>query len=347
MKEGKVSQEAKVGILVLVGIILLFFMTFRISRLERITGQVYTAFFPSVSGLVVNADVEVAGVPVGKVEAIDLEKGKAKVSMRIGRVDVHQDAEAIIKTHGVLGDKYVAISPGSPETPLLPPGGIITSAKSAPDMDQLFASLQSAAHGIGDLGESLQEILGEKEGRRAIKELVINLREASGGLKEMLSENKDKVGTIVANLEDFSKKLSPLSQKADRTLANLEAMSAKVREGEGTLGKLITDDTVYKEAKEAMASLHRVALRIEKGEGSLGKILTDDTVYNDAKEAVASLRRIMESVEKGEGSLGKLMTDETLYQEATKTMKKVQKASEGLEEQYPITSLAALLGLFF
>lgn len=258
MKAGKVSTEAKVGILVLVGIILLFFMSFRVSRLERLKGEIYTALFSSVSGLVVNATVEVAGVPVGRVEDIGLEKGKAKVRMKIGQVRLHEDAEAAIKTHGVLGDKYIEIKPGSPETPLLSPGATITNAQSAPDMDQLFASLESAAQGIADLGRSLQEVIGGEEGRVAIREVISNLRDASAGLKDVVQDNKGKVNKIVANLEDIT---------------------AKVNKGEGTLGKLISD--------------------------------------------------------------------EQFYNEAEKTMNKMQKAAEGVQEQTPITTLGALLGLFF
>jgi phospholipid/cholesterol/gamma-HCH transport system substrate-binding protein len=258
MKGSKVSTEAKVGILVLVGIILLFFMSFRVSRLERIRGVIYTALFPSVSGLVVNANVEVAGVPVGRVEEIGLEQGMAKVWMKIGQVQLHEDAEAIVKTHGVLGDKYIEVKPGSPDAPLLPPGSTIVNAQSAPDMDQLFASLESAARGMADLGKSLQEAIGGEEGRVAIKEIITNLHDASAGLKDVVQGNKDKVNNIVANLEDIT---------------------AKMKEGKGTLGKL--------------------------------------------------------------------MTDEKFYNEAEKTMNKMQKAAEGVQEQTPITTLGALLGLFF
>jgi phospholipid/cholesterol/gamma-HCH transport system substrate-binding protein len=258
MTGGKVSTEAKVGILVLVGIILLFFMSFRVSRLERLRGEVYTALFPSVSGLVVNANVEVAGVPVGRVEDIGLEGGMAKVWMKIGQVQLHEDAEATIKTHGVLGDKYIEVKPGSPEAPLLTPGGIIINAQAAPDMDQLFASLESAASGMADLGRSLQETIGGEEGRLAIKEIIVNLQGASAGLKDVVQQNKGKVNNIVANLEDIT---------------------GKMKEGEGTLGKLVTD--------------------------------------------------------------------ETFYNEAEKTMRKMQKAAEGVQEQTPITTLGALLGLFF
>jgi len=243
MKASKVSTEAKVGILVLVGIILLLFMSFRVSRLERLKGEVYTALFPSVSGLVINANVEVAGVPVGRVEKIGLEDGMARVWMKIGQAQIHADAEAAVKTHGVLGDKYVEIKQGSPDAPLLPPGAEITNVRSAPDMDQVFTSLESAARGMADLGKSLHEAVGGEEGRNKLKEIVANLDEASAGLKEMVQDNKGKVNDIVANLDDIT---------------------TKINTGEGSLGKLVNDEKLYDEAEKTLRKVQKAAEGIEE-----------------------------------------------------------------------------------
>jgi phospholipid/cholesterol/gamma-HCH transport system substrate-binding protein len=243
MKTSKVSTEAKVGILVLVGIILLLFMSFRVSRLERLKGEVYTALFPSVSGLVINANVEVAGVPVGRVEKIGLEEGMAKVWMKIGQAQIHADAEAAVKTHGVLGDKYIEVKPGSPDVPLLPPGAEITNVRSAPDMDQVFTSLESAARGMADLGKSLHEAVGGEEGRNKIKEIVTNLEEASAGLKEMVHDNKGKVNDIVANLDDIT---------------------TKVKTGEGSLGKLVNDDKLYNETEKTLRKMQKAAEGVQE-----------------------------------------------------------------------------------
>lgn len=218
MKGSMVSTEAKVGILVLVGIILLFFMSFRISRLERLKGVVYTALFPSVSGLVVNANVEVAGVPVGRVEKIGLEKGMAKVWMKIGQAELHTDAEAAVKTHGMLGDKYIEVKPGSPDAPLLPPGTEITKVKTVPDVDELLVSLQSAATGMAELGKSLHEAVGGEEGQNKLKKIV----------------------------------------------DNLDDITAKVKKGEGSLGKLVNDEKLYDEAEKALRKMEKAAEGIQE-----------------------------------------------------------------------------------
>ena len=218
MKGSMVSTEAKVGILVLVGIILLFFMSFRVSRLERLKGVVYTALFPSVSGLAINANVEVAGVPVGRVEKIGLEKGMAKVTMKIGQAQLHTDAEAVVKTHGMLGDKYVEVRPGSPDAPLLLPGAEITKVRTVPDVEELLTALESAATGMADLGKSLHEAVGGEEGRNKIKEIV----------------------------------------------DNLDNITAKVKAGEGTLGKLVYDDKLYAETEKTMRKAQKAMEGIQE-----------------------------------------------------------------------------------
>jgi phospholipid/cholesterol/gamma-HCH transport system substrate-binding protein len=243
MKASKVSTEAKVGILVLVGIILLLFMSFRVSRLERLKGEVYTALFPSVSGLVINANVEVAGVPVGRVEKIGLDKGMAKVWMKIGQAQLHADAEAAVKTHGMLGDKYIEVKPGSPEAPVLPPGAEITNVRSVPDIEQLLTSLDSAARGMADLGKSLHEAVGGEEGKNKIREIVANLQEASAGLKDMVKNNQGKVNDIVANLDDIT---------------------TKVKGGEGSLGKLVNDDTLYNETEKTLRKVQKAAEGVQE-----------------------------------------------------------------------------------
>ncbi|MFA4910908.1 MAG: mammalian cell entry protein, partial [Desulfobacteria bacterium] len=83
---------------------------------------------------------------------------------------------------------------------------------------------------------------------------------------------------------------------------------------------------------------------IDDGEGTLGKLVTDKTLYDQSKDAMTSLNNIAKKIEKGEGTLGKLVTDETLYTETKKAIKKVNKAAEGLQEQTPVTVLGTVLG---
>jgi phospholipid/cholesterol/gamma-HCH transport system substrate-binding protein len=90
-----------------------------------------------------------------------------------------------------------------------------------------------------------------------------------------------------------------------------------------------------------------VLFRSERSEGTLGKLINDESLYQETKETVRSMKEIAEKVEKGEGALGRLVNDDQLVKETEKTLKKVQKAAEGIQEQTPITVLGTIIGIFF
>lgn len=121
---GSISTEAKVGLFVLVALIILGYMSFRVGQYGFGLKKGYTvnAVFDNVAGLNKDADVMIAGVEVGKVEGIGLKDGRALVTMRIvPAVRLEKDVVVTIKTHGILGDKYIEIVPGTRGNPSLSP----------------------------------------------------------------------------------------------------------------------------------------------------------------------------------------------------------------------------------
>jgi phospholipid/cholesterol/gamma-HCH transport system substrate-binding protein len=89
--------------------------------------KVYIVYFPDVAGLSVGADVRVAGIKSGKVKSVSLEDGRVKVVFEVDKsIAIYKDASAGIGTLGLMGDKYLAIYPGSPQAGLLEEGGVIT-----------------------------------------------------------------------------------------------------------------------------------------------------------------------------------------------------------------------------
>jgi phospholipid/cholesterol/gamma-HCH transport system substrate-binding protein len=140
MKRG--GLELTVGIFVLLGLACLAYLAINLGKME-ILGRGYRIFanFDNVSGLKSGAAVEVAGVEVGRVESIQLTSlFQARVGMRLQPgVKVHDDAIASIRTKGIIGDKFVKLSPGNSEK-LVPAGGKIINTESSIDMEELISS---------------------------------------------------------------------------------------------------------------------------------------------------------------------------------------------------------------
>ena len=140
-------RQTAVGVFVLLGLICVGYLTVKLGKMEVVSdkGFVLSATFNSVSGLRVGADVEVAGVPVGRVTAIDLTSDmRARVSLRLASpMQLSDDTIASVKTSGLIGDKYINLSPGgSPD--MLPDGGEITETEAAMVIESIIAK---DAHG--------------------------------------------------------------------------------------------------------------------------------------------------------------------------------------------------------
>jgi phospholipid/cholesterol/gamma-HCH transport system substrate-binding protein len=140
MKRG--NLELIVGVFVLVGLACLAYLAIHLGKMEVFgSGYQVIAIFDNISGLKKGAAVEVAGVDVGRVEDIRLAPGdRAYVTLRLERgVQLHDDAIASIRTKGIIGDKFVKLSPGG-SGKIIPPGGKIRDTESAIDLEELISS---------------------------------------------------------------------------------------------------------------------------------------------------------------------------------------------------------------
>ena len=139
----KTSIEAAVGIFMLIGIVCVGYLSIHLGKMEWGGDRYYPVFarFQSVSGLIAGAHVELAGVHVGKVDSIALDPKRevAVVELKIQKgVILSDDVIASVKTSGLIGDKYLQLSPGSSDT-VLKPGDMITETESAVDIEALIS----------------------------------------------------------------------------------------------------------------------------------------------------------------------------------------------------------------
>ena len=136
----RLNVETAVGLFVLLGIACLAWLSIKLGKLEIVGGDFVPvhAEFASVSGLKKGVSVEIAGVDVGKVESITLDNYSADVLMKIRTgIRLPEDTIASIRTRGLIGDKYVSLSPGASDR-MIPPNGKIRDTESAVDMEQLI-----------------------------------------------------------------------------------------------------------------------------------------------------------------------------------------------------------------
>lgn len=288
----KLSAEAKVGLLVIVASVVLLYMTFAVGKYEfgEKKGYVVTAVFDSVSGLDSKAAVRMAGVQIGTVEAVELEDSRAKLTLRIlPGVKILRGAEAAIKTMGLLGDKYVDIIPPHAASGRVGErSGVyqdrerIDATASPSDADQLISKLSAIADDIKKVTASLSQVFGSARGEQSMEDILHDLRQTTANIKEFSYALRSDGGELVVRLNELAKNLNGV---VDENRDNLKVTLENVREAS-------------KSAEMALASIDNVTKRIDRGEGTLGKLVTDDGMYNNIDSAAKGLTDYVSRVER-------------------------------------------------
>ena len=134
------NLEVSVGLFVILGILALGYLSIKLGEIQLGTGNTYTitAVFSTVAGLKPAAAVEIAGVPVGQVDDIRLEEYAAVVTLRLEKqIQLQEDAIISIRTRGLIGEKFIRITPGGSDH-MIPPGGRAREVETPLDFEDLI-----------------------------------------------------------------------------------------------------------------------------------------------------------------------------------------------------------------
>lgn len=294
----------------------------------------YTVYatFNNVQELKKGDPVKMAGVDIGRIEEIELIGGRAKVTMKIQRkYPIKTDSKAVIKFAGLMGQNFVAIEGGAPESPDLQPNNPVPSGASS-DLSSLMAKMENVASGIEGLTKSFS---------------AENFSTLLGPLNDFMRQNSTNISAI---------------------LSNTAQLTFHISQGEGTVGKLIKDDALYNSALTTVSALQVTATQaqgfmndargivskansimdqVQSGQGTVGRLLKDERLYLQTTTAMDNLSQILEKMNRGQGSVGKLINDETFLKNAKLTLQKLDKATEGLEDQGPLSVLGIAVNSLF
>ncbi len=152
------------------------------------------------------------------------------------------------------------------------------------------------------------------------------------------TEEGANIDQLITNIDRNQERvLGPLGTVVDRSseplieaVNRLEKIMVKIDEGEGTLGLLVNNPSLYEELTTMSSRLNSVLVSLEEGQGSLGKMLNDPQLYDNLNRTMADLAVLTEQIKSGEGTLGKLANDESLYNEAVTTMANLRELSDTL-----------------
>jgi phospholipid/cholesterol/gamma-HCH transport system substrate-binding protein len=288
--------------------------------------------FKTVHELKAGDPVKMAGVPVGSVQKIQLTNGMAEVTMDLDRSsEVKTDSKASVNFTGLMAQNYISLDFGTPEAPSATDGIVLQSVE-RPDLDMLMSKLDNVATGVENLTRSFSG------------ETIDNFL---GPVTDFLKDNRSNLTA---------------------TISNIKTVSDRIKDGQGTVGKLINDDTLYvtaqssisnlqstagdidsaaMKARELLTNANDIVLDIRAGKGSVGKLVTDPALFYEATGSLSNLHQILIKINDGQGTVGQLINDDSALKNIKLSLQKLDKATESLEDTGPLSVLGTLASFLF
>ena len=317
------QQTIRVGLFFLLGVALAWitFESLSGGQIFKKKGYTLIAPFANLKGLKTGDDILMAGVKIGSVAQTRLGQQRVEAVLSIDpKVAIPSDAVASVETSSLLGSQHLAVSFGQAATTLKEGDEIKT--KTTVDMNEVIAQLGSLGAKLEQVADGVSKALGGGEGGSTM----------FGKIDKIVTDNGPKL---------------------TETIANLQEITAKIKNSEGTIGKLVNDPKLHDEllasvseiklaaadARTFMNDAKTIVADVKSGKGTLGVLLYDEASANNIKTTAANLRQISDKINNGEGTLGKLISDDGLYKDVQSTLKKADQMIDGLNDQGPITAV--------
>lgn len=279
---------AAVGIVVLAG--------YKLGQAANLFTRRYelVVFLPAANGLRPGGSVTLAGQLVGTVKEIQflpVDFDTTRNLRIVARIDrslreqIRQDSEARLRTMGLLGDKVLDISPGTPKYAVLEPGDTLRTAVSL-DYD---AVIEKAASAVDDMVV-----------------LTRDLRTITGGL----AKGQGTMGQLLTNRAMYD--------ELTGAMARANSLFASLQNPNGTFGRILNDPTLYARMTATVSSLDSTLRLVQSSEGSMGRLLRDTTLYTNLVGIAGGADSLMKLMTRQDGAVSRLLSDETLYDQLTK-----------------------------
>lgn len=281
-------HEVGVGCLVLVAAGLLAFMALQVGAIRGPGETVEVAvLLDDAAGLSTGAVVSIAGVPVGRVEALEVDFDKARATVSLDAdAQVRTDATVVMRARSVLGEKYLEIVPESRDAPLLRDGDTVTKTVGSLEIDQLVTRLGPLLDALDPdtlrkVGAALSTSLEEDPERPArmladAERALKNAADASEDFPALVDDARATLGdarTTLASVERTSDQARPVLARADGTVQRLDALVASVP------------------PEDVPALLDEVRAAVKEGRAVISRV---DGGAADAAEILAELNGITE-----------------------------------------------------
>jgi phospholipid/cholesterol/gamma-HCH transport system substrate-binding protein len=339
------SRDLKVGAFALAGLLAIGIVIFFIGEEKKLFEKKveYKTVFDDVQGLRRGSPVRMGGVDVGSVTQVgygpNVQDSKIHVRLSVvlgeGR-RIREDSVVTIEGKGLLGDKMLVISVGSPHKPPIPEGGTIPS-RPAEDMTQMISKMASITGQVEKVVDNLEQTSRSFADQAFHKDLKSTASSLSGIL-ESVDRGEGYVGRMVKSPEEAERlsrvvsNLESVTRKLDQTADNVNAILGRVKTGPGFAHEVLYGEEGSKAISQfgGAADELRLTLKgIRDGNGLARSVIYGDSesqqMMSNLNQMSGDLRQIVADVRAGKGTVGALLVDPSIYEDLKMVLGNVER----------------------
>ncbi len=296
----KRSTEVKVGITVVLAVVVFIALLFSVGDLDCFRGgYTLTVIFDSAAGLVPDAKVLYAGVRAGNVESVEwyrpenTDELKVKIVIWLeDQVVVREDSVVAIRIKGLMAEKYVDISPGSPDSPAVQPGRVIYGQTTV-GMEELFESAGSIVVKIGDALAEISQMFDE-EAVASFKSTLAHIDSIVAELDALIRLSAPEVSATLHNVRMITGDVAGFTGSLDRIGTKVENVVDYVGPRiESTMEHVVS---ITAEVDNVVSHLNDIVAAIASGEGTAGKLIYDDRTYDELNQSLEKAKELLDAI---------------------------------------------------
>jgi phospholipid/cholesterol/gamma-HCH transport system substrate-binding protein len=273
----KMGTETKVGLFAIACIVIIVFATIKVGDRSVVAGGGYEMMITmeSAIGIKPKTPVEIAGIQVGVVKKIRLDKmSRARVVLSISKsVKLPEGTTAYVRSKGFLGETFVEIRPGSMENQALARKTEIPYGGVTGDVNVLLTQFNEIASDIKAVTGTVRDLVGTDESSPVYRS-VMNIDKFAEVMKDITMRNEANMNKIISNLAVLTGELRGVVERRredlEMTLVHLNSITRKVDEGHGTVGRLINDDETVNKVNTALDGLNDTLGGLRRLETEIG-----------------------------------------------------------------------------
>ncbi|HEY6081238.1 MAG TPA: MlaD family protein [Polyangiaceae bacterium] len=297
---GRITHAAKVGAFAVVLVIAAIYI-YRYVNKSGDGGETYAVFarMKDASGIAKLSQVRIAGIPVGRVTSVKLDRDLARIDIAMNKsVPLYDDASVAKVASSLLGEFQLKITPGTEGRRTLKDGDEIRVVTEAQTPDDLMRQMADIARDVKTVSEALAKSVGSEQGQADIQKTLANLAQVTEALNQTVRENRAAIHEIVVNTQQISANSAP---EIALILENVRETTREVRElmskdggakaGEpGEVRQIVERvDRASQNLENALKNIDEVTGRIDRGEGTLGRLTKDEKLINEVEGAVENV----------------------------------------------------------